>query len=245
MPSRIMVTAPERRPSPLIDSVRLVGADSRSSSLDPPPDGLPLTSSAFPTDGLPPLTNGALSITRPELPRDVSWISVQIHSDPPSETSSPEPGTSPATDDSPRIASPEYVLSLPPPTIPEPEASRLRSKKEGAEPSHPLHSPVKGVLSNDKRNSSLPRTPSYVSTRWSRTPSPGFAPAPMPRKKIRHQWPDAMWCRDVPAQRTALERSQSYAHKINELAMYDCGLGDWVLAMKGASAPRARNLRPP
>ena len=41
-----------------------------------------------------------------------------------------------------------------------------------------------------------------------------------------------MRCRDVVSQKTSLERAQGYARKINELAMYDCGLSDWLIAVK-------------
>jgi hypothetical protein len=37
---------------------------------------------------------------------------------------------------------------------------------------------------------------------------------------------------DVLHRRSAVERATGYANKINELAMYDCGLGDWVTSMK-------------
>jgi hypothetical protein len=38
--------------------------------------------------------------------------------------------------------------------------------------------------------------------------------------------------REILSKRTGVERAIGYAHKINELAMYDCGLGDWVASMK-------------
>jgi hypothetical protein len=38
--------------------------------------------------------------------------------------------------------------------------------------------------------------------------------------------------RDVLAKKTAAERAIGYANKINELALYDCGLGDWVTTVK-------------
>lgn len=53
-----------------------------------------------------------------------------------------------------------------------------------------------------------------------------------PRLRIRAMWPDAMHCTEITAKRSALERSLGYAQKINELAMYDCGLNDWVMSMK-------------
>ena len=41
-----------------------------------------------------------------------------------------------------------------------------------------------------------------------------------------------MQFKDVLAKKTSLERAIGYANKINELYMYDCGLGDWVVSMK-------------
>ena len=37
---------------------------------------------------------------------------------------------------------------------------------------------------------------------------------------------------DVLECKTSLERSLGYARKINELAMYDCGLTSWMDAVK-------------
>jgi hypothetical protein len=41
-----------------------------------------------------------------------------------------------------------------------------------------------------------------------------------------------MQFRDVLNKRSAVERATAYANKINELSMYDCGLGDWVTSVK-------------
>lgn len=38
--------------------------------------------------------------------------------------------------------------------------------------------------------------------------------------------------KDVLVHRSASDRATGYANKINELAMYDCGLSDWVFAVK-------------
>jgi hypothetical protein len=38
--------------------------------------------------------------------------------------------------------------------------------------------------------------------------------------------------KDVLVKKTAAERAIGYANKINELALYDCGLGNWVVSMK-------------
>jgi hypothetical protein len=54
---------------------------------------------------------------------------------------------------------------------------------------------------------------------------------PKRRKKIVEQWPVAMQYKDVLEFKTPLERSLGYARKINELAMYDCGLTSWMDAV--------------
>ncbi|KAH7916153.1 hypothetical protein BJ138DRAFT_996455 [Hygrophoropsis aurantiaca] len=107
--------------------------------------------------------------------------------------------------------------------------------------------PLKNAL-NIKRFSSLPRTPSIMSLnrlssgskRSSRTPSPSILP-PIPRSppvvvKIKSSWPPAMHFAEVVVKKSALERSLGYAHKINELYMYDCGLGDWLWETKYKAA---------
>lgn len=116
--------------------------------------------------------------------------------------------------------------------------------------SGPSNNPLRGALTNLKRFSALPRTPSGTSSiakskspspRRSRTPSPhdilpqtfahsSYTPKPRSRQKVL--WPDAMHCKDVVVQRTAVERATGYAHKINELAGCDCGLADWVRVRK-------------
>lgn len=85
-----------------------------------------------------------------------------------------------------------------------------------------------------KRFSALPRAPSLISSsslsrRASRTPSP---PVLKRRKRVVEQWPVAMQFKDVLECKTPLERSLGYAHKINELAMYDSGLTSWMDAVK-------------
>jgi len=92
----------------------------------------------------------------------------------------------------------------------------------------------KGTFLDLRRFSSLPRTPSLTSgphsvdSRSSRPPSL----LSRARPKIRSHWPDAMWCKDIVAKRGAVDRAMGYANKINELAMYDCGLSDWIAATK-------------
>ena len=52
------------------------------------------------------------------------------------------------------------------------------------------------------------------------------------RRRIRAGWPHAMHVGDVLNKKGAWERALGYAKKINELAEFDCGLGDWVVLMK-------------
>jgi len=90
---------------------------------------------------------------------------------------------------------------------------------------------------NSKRFSALPRAPSLISKskpsrRASRTSSPSLPPVPKHRERIVEQWPMAMQYKDVLECKTPLERSLGYARKINELAMYDCGLTIWMDAVK-------------
>lgn len=94
-----------------------------------------------------------------------------------------------------------------------------------------------------KRFSSLPRTPSLLSakrlsrrTSNSKSPSPSRSYAVLPNK-TRSLWPDAMNFNEVQATKSALDRALGYAHKINELSTYDCGLGDWVMLTKQKCRP--------
>lgn len=104
-----------------------------------------------------------------------------------------------------------------------------------------------------KRFSSLPRTPSPISLiqpsieskRSSRTPSPSFvghsvAKILPPVQKVKSAWPPGMHFADVVVKKNALDRSVGYAQKINELYMYDCGLGDWIVETryKAANPPK-------
>ncbi|KAH9960490.1 hypothetical protein BC827DRAFT_400151 [Russula dissimulans] len=114
------------------------------------------------------------------------------------------------------------------------------SIREFAPEGSPLEPTGKGgVLIDSKRNSSLPRTPSSKSPRvsiYTRSPSP----ASLPKPRIRARSPDAMRFKDVLNKRTALERAIGYANKINELSMYDCGLGDWVTLLKERGSSKTR-----
>jgi len=108
-----------------------------------------------------------------------------------------------------------------------------RMKESGLEDGSSETKRKGGLLTNLKRYSSLPRPPSR-SPRMSiftRPPSPKSPP------RIRAKSPDTMRYREVLSKRTALEMAIGYAHKINELAMYYCGLGDWVASMKGRGGP--------
>ncbi|KAG2158916.1 uncharacterized protein EDB93DRAFT_1325021 [Suillus bovinus] len=104
-----------------------------------------------------------------------------------------------------------------------------------------------------KRFSSLPRTPSQMSpiqpsteiNRSSRTPSPSFVAHSVPKalppvQKIKSAWPPSMHFADVIVKKNALDRSVGYAQKINELYLYDCGLGDWIVETryKAANPPK-------
>ena len=97
-------------------------------------------------------------------------------------------------------------------------------------------SPATGGLSA-KRFSALPHAPPVMSSSSlsygsPRTPSPLLPPVPKRRKRIVDQWPASMQYKDVLECKTPLERSLGYARKINELSMYDCGLTDWMDAVK-------------
>ncbi|GLB33524.1 hypothetical protein LshimejAT787_0104080 [Lyophyllum shimeji] len=121
----------------------------------------------------------------------------------------------------------------------------------GEAPSPPPKSFRNSLTTNFKRlSSSLPRTPSLSSKSRrssggtyysSRTPSPSIMVSPPPvRQKIKHQYPPAMFYAEITTRKTSLERCMLYAQKINELYMYDSGLGDWTIETK----MRANNNRP-
>lgn len=76
-----------------------------------------------------------------------------------------------------------------------------------------------------KRFSTLPQPPSSIS----RTPSPSPNPVALPRPKIKSLNPPAMFCAEITSRKSALERCMLYAQKINELYVYDSGLGDWTI----------------
>lgn len=163
-----------------------------------------------------------------ELRRESSWISLG------KELRSPDLQTSPSVEAS-------DSTSPMPPTPSPPSKSPLMSKKDLNEEKVAglSSSSLKATLLNIKRFSALPRTPSRASLQSPisdrvRTPSPSKSPAiapipVVPRQRIKAAWPLAMSCHDVVAKKSPLERAIGYAEKINELAMYDCGLAEWVL----------------
>jgi hypothetical protein len=114
------------------------------------------------------------------------------------------------------------------PNLPKEMNGSRPSVKDRASEGGSSLSAQKGLLSGLKRYSSLPRTPSVRSPRIGSFRSS----SPEPRPRIRARSPDAMRFKDVLVKKTAAERAIGYANKINELALYDCGLGDWVVSMK-------------
>ncbi|KAG2058930.1 hypothetical protein BDR06DRAFT_994300 [Suillus hirtellus] len=141
-------------------------------------------------------------------------------------------------DDNDSVESESKPEVLPPlPAKNEPQPSDLR---------------VRSALSI-KRFSSLPRTPSPVSLtqpsteikRSSRTPSPSFVGHSVPKalppvQKVKSAWPPCMHFADVVVKKNTLDRSVGYAQKINELYLYDSGLGDWIVETryKAANPPK-------
>ncbi|KZT20746.1 hypothetical protein NEOLEDRAFT_1100163 [Neolentinus lepideus HHB14362 ss-1] len=138
-----------------------------------------------------------------------------------------------------QISSPEATSTASHPEHPSEENSHHRSYTVGQGlPSGAARATDKATWFNLKRFSSLPRTPSGTSggrsssTPSTRAPSPHPPAQPTPRPKITSKWPNAIYYGDVVSKRSALERAVGYAHKINELAMHDCGLGAWVTAKR-------------
>ncbi|KAI0751305.1 hypothetical protein C8Q80DRAFT_566041 [Daedaleopsis nitida] len=147
-----------------------------------------------------------------------------------------------------------HLPSLPPKSI--------RHGSDDEKPSAGLAPSAFKALTNLKRFSSLPRTPSHSSRSSKRSMSPdarrSISPPPpsvhvqlpprrrvIPKPKYSHTWPPAMDCADVVRLRGAGERARAYAHKINELAMYDCGLREWMATQtRGTgSHPRTQSQR--
>ncbi|SJL02177.1 uncharacterized protein ARMOST_05503 [Armillaria ostoyae] len=82
-----------------------------------------------------------------------------------------------------------------------------------------------------------PRSPTHVPPTHPQ-PHPVPAPAPpSPRPKIKALYPSAMYCSELSAKLTTLERCALYTAKINELALYDCGLSDWLFEARIRNSP--------
>ncbi|PFH52633.1 hypothetical protein AMATHDRAFT_2028 [Amanita thiersii Skay4041] len=127
-------------------------------------------------------------------------------------------------------------------------------------PSPPPKSFRNSLTTNLKRLSSLPRTPSLSSRsgkrssidtrRSSRTPSPSChhqpdSMAPSQRQKIISRNPPAMYCHEVYSCKSAMERCEIYARKINELYNYDTGLSDWLYEAKSRGSNASPNNNNP
>jgi hypothetical protein len=209
-PSTLLVTPPERQQSIPDRSIRLVPEPPLKEQLPDLPEDI--------LDSAPPISvqapddefdkNAARSS---ELRRERSWVS---NSNDSSHVSS----------ESGRHAFEEDTG----PDLPKMNGSHLTIKERVPEDASSTPA-QKGTLTSLKRFSSLPRTPS---TRSPRISTFARSPSPEPRPRIRARSPDAMQFRDVLAKKTTAERAIGYANKINELALYDCGLGDWVATMK-------------
>jgi len=146
-----------------------------------------------------------------------------------------------------------------------PKVSKEISDDPSPSPSSPRQ--LRTLGANLKRFSSLPRTPSRkpekrlsTSSRSSNNSSvsasstvpppvpevPAVPRTPPPVQKIIAPWPSAMFYSEVLAKKTALERSLGYAAKINELYIYDCGLGEFLMDTRSrANQPRKRSTLMP
>ncbi|KAI0356721.1 hypothetical protein OH77DRAFT_1400943 [Trametes cingulata] len=214
-----------------------------------------------------------------ELRRESSWVSLSqeaaAHHSSPNGKSAVLPAVSVSRSASSSSASSgsrsaSSHLPVPPPK----NAARSGSDDEKAGASL-APSAFRATLTNLKRFSSLPRTPSRSSrsssSKRSTSPSPDVrrslspSAAPirvelptstagarrpvqerkvLPKPTMVSSWPPAMNVRDVTMLRSARERAKAYADKINELAMYDCGLRDWQAAQgRPGSHPRTQSQR--
>ncbi|PBL02736.1 hypothetical protein ARMGADRAFT_1023913 [Armillaria gallica] len=124
----------------------------------------------------------------------------------------------------------EWVSVTPPPSKKRVSAELSISSGEDLPPTpSPPPKSLRNSLTRGLRRMSLPRTPS-------RTPSPPQLP-PSPRPKIKALYPSAMYCSELSAKLTTLERCALYTAKINELALYDCGLSDWLFEARIRNSP--------
>ncbi|OCH93567.1 hypothetical protein OBBRIDRAFT_885398 [Obba rivulosa] len=182
---------------------------------------------------------------RPELRHESSWVSL-THEEFGPPAISPQKRVELLPDVS-RVSSWSSSSSALSPPVP-PKQGRGTDDERTMSPTGKA---LRHTLANiNKRFSSLPRTPSVLSVkkspspRASRTPSPSVIPLrASPRPRIISAWPDAMRCHEVTSMKSALERSLFYAQKINELAMYDCGLSEWVVTMKYRVGNNPRTAR--
>ncbi|KAI0829395.1 hypothetical protein BC628DRAFT_1337370 [Trametes gibbosa] len=144
--------------------------------------------------------------------------------------------------------------------LPVPPPKNARGGSDDEKPNTLAPSSFRATLTNLKRFSSLPRTPSRSSRSSKRSTSPDMrrsispstAPIhielPPPRVIMRptkvSSWPQAMIVRDVTMLRGARERAKAYAEKINELATYDCGLREWQASQgRPGYHPRTQSQR--
>jgi hypothetical protein len=212
-PSKILVTPAERGHSLPDKSIKLAPEVPAKDEL--PKSPVDILKSAPVITVQPVKDEPAPSTARPpELRRETSWIS---NSNDSSHVSSAEGSRHAFEDARPRVLNRS--------------SSSIRESVTEDSPSEPKRKG--GILTNLKRYSSLPRPPSVKSPRTSvfpRTPSP--PPRSPPKPRIRARSPDAMRFKDILNKKSALERATAYAKKINELSMYDCGLGDWVTTTK-------------
>ncbi|KAK0230601.1 hypothetical protein IW262DRAFT_413917 [Armillaria fumosa] len=149
-----------------------------------------------------------------------------------SDTASPQPDVviqpPPRNDSLPEDR--EWVSVTPPPSKKRVSAELSISSGDDLPPTpSPPPKSLRNSLSRGLRRMSLPRTPS-------RTPSPPQL-SPSPRPKIKALYPSAMYCSELSAKLTTLERCALYTAKINELALYDCGLGDWLFEARIRNSP--------
>ncbi|RDX53081.1 hypothetical protein OH76DRAFT_1399683 [Lentinus brumalis] len=198
-----------------------------------------------------------------ELRRESSWVSLgremsQRDSSPNGKTASPPTLSvyrSPSSvSEASSSSSVSHLPSLPPKSV--------RHGSDEDRQNSSLAPSAFRALTNLKRFSSLPRTPSRSSRSSKRSTSPdarrSFSPplppihiqSPprrrvIPTPKYAHPWPPAMNPADVIVLRGARERARGYAMKINELSMYDCGLRDWLASQGRApvSHPRTQSQR--
>lgn len=178
-----------------------------------------------------------------ELKREVSWISLRRHA-----SSSPDRKAA-SLRESLRSSPSAKAMPLPPPKASlSPGLEEARMSTNGS-PSNPF----KSTLSNLKRFSNLPRTPSSLSMRSSsqlhatpsssRTPSPAYPATPRPgHQKVINPWPDAMTFRDVSVMKNPAERAVAYAQKIQELTMCDTGLSEWIRLTQSRGQCAVRNI---